>query len=103
MLRCALMLRASAPGAHPLLRCARRLIVRLPSMPVPSGHGHPGSSRRRLASASLTKFGWPPCCSSGADHGPAPVFAVAMSDDSQQHGRLGHGGQPNLVRDGRIG
>ncbi|GEM_PF-5519299 len=102
-LRCALMLQAFAAGGPPLLPCARRLIARAPSASVLFGHGRPGASRQRLASASLTKPVCPPRCSSGADHWPEPVIAVALSDDSQQHGRLGHGGQTGLVRDGRIG
>ncbi|PDS48561.1 hypothetical protein CO662_29190 [Rhizobium anhuiense] len=102
-LRYALMLRASAPDARPLLRCARRLIVRMSPIPVTSGDGSLDCSRRRLASASLTKPVWPPCYSFGADYRPGPVIAVALSEDSQQHGRVGHGGQTGLVRDGRIG
>ncbi len=35
--------------------------------------------------------------------GNQPVTAVALPDGSQQHGRLGHGGQMSSVRDGRIG
>lgn len=31
------------------------------------------------------------------------MIAVALSGDSQQHWRLGHGGQADLVGDGRIG
>ncbi|SCB47064.1 hypothetical protein GA0061103_0074 [Rhizobium multihospitium] len=69
----------------------------------PFGHGHPGASRQRLASASITKPVCPPRYSFGADHWPEPVIAVALSDDAQQHGRLGHGGQTGLVIDGRIG
>lgn len=102
-LRYALMLRAFAPDDRPLLRRARRLIVRVPSMSVPFSHGHPGTSRRRLASASPTKSAWTSRCSSGADHRPEPMIAVALSGDSQQHWRLGHGGQADLVGDGRIG
>ncbi len=97
------MLQAFAAGDSPLLPCARRLIARAPTTSVLFGHGHPGASRQRLASASLTKPVCPPRYSSGADHWPEPVIAVALSDDSQQHGRLGHGGQTGLVRDGRIG
>jgi len=96
-------LQAFAAGDPPLLPCARRLIARAPSTSVLFGHGHPGASRQRLASASLTKPVWPPRYSSGADHRPEPVIAVALSDDPQQHGRFGHGGQTGLVRDGRIG
>ncbi|NKK29806.1 hypothetical protein GFL72_36190 [Rhizobium leguminosarum bv. viciae] len=102
-LRYARFLRASAPGVHPLLRCARRLIVRMSSMPVPSGHGPLDSSRRQLASASPIKSAWTPCCSSGAAHRLAPVSASALSHDSQQHQRLGHGVQADLMGDGRIG
>lgn len=102
-LRCALMLQAFASGDSPLLQCARRLIARAPSTSVLFGHGHPGVSRQRLASASLTKPVCPPRYSSGADHRPEPVIAVALSDDPQQLGRFGHGGQTGLVRDGRIG
>ncbi|MFA1677459.1 hypothetical protein ACDY97_33435 [Rhizobium mongolense] len=49
---------------------------------------------RRLASASLTISAWPPCCSFGVDHRLAPVIAIALSNDSQQHWRVGHGGRP---------
>lgn len=97
------MLQAFAAGDPPLLPCARRLIARAPSASVLFGHGHPGASRQRLASASLTEPVCPPRYSSCADHWPEPVIAVALSDDSQQHGRLGHGGQTGSVRDGRIG
>jgi len=96
-------LQAFAAGDPPILPCARRLIARAPSTSVLFGHGHPGASRQRLASASLTKPVWPPRYSSGADHRPEPVIAVALSDDPQQHERFGHGGQTGLVRDGRIG
>jgi len=100
---CALMLRAFATSDPPLLPCARRLIVRAPSMSVPFGLGPTGASRRRLASASLKKPQWPPCCSSGADHRHEPVIAVALSDDSQQHRRLGHDSHCGFLGDGRIG
>ncbi len=107
--------RGGSPGATPacfgpplrviLLSCGARAVLSFVRhrCPLPFGRGHPGASRRRLASASLTKSVRPPRYSSGADHRPEPVIAVASSDDSQQHWRFGHGGRTDLVRDGRIG
>lgn len=102
-LRCALMLRASAPGEHPHLRCAHRPVVRMSSMSAPCGHGHPDCSRRRLASASLTTMSGPRAIPPPRVTGDTPVTAVASSDDSQQHWRGRALGPDMVVRDGRIG
>ncbi|MBB3659936.1 hypothetical protein FHX15_005205 [Rhizobium sp. BK650] len=94
-LRCALLLRASAPVDRSLLRPARRLIVRVSGCPLPLVTAIParrddGSlqhlSKIALATALFIWRGWR----------PRSAIAVALSGDSQQHERLGHGGQTDF-------
>lgn len=71
---------------------------------APCGRGHPGTARRRLASAFPHRAARSPrAIPSARIKGDTPLIAVASSGDSQQHGRLGHGDRAARWGNGRIG